>query len=87
MMRFTTVSKLFCKGTTFCRHSQGNSKLMFAFTAFSDEIENDRTASAISKAVLLVLNESVRSYFTMTFLLHTSSPIIMVQTQSNTPFV
>ena len=44
-MQFTTVSNLFCKGTTFCRHSQGNSQLMFAFTAFRDEIENDRKAT------------------------------------------
>ena len=28
MMQFATVSKLFCKGTTFCRHSQGNNQLM-----------------------------------------------------------
>ncbi len=28
MMQFATVSKIFCKGTTFCRHSQVNSQLM-----------------------------------------------------------
>ena len=57
MIRFSTVSKLFCKGTTICRHSQVNSQLMFAFTAFRDEMENKRTASAISKAVLNILKE------------------------------
>ena len=68
MMQFTTVSNLFCKGTTFCRHSQGNSQLMFAFTALRDEIENKRTASATSKAVLNILKECRQILFHHDFL-------------------
>ena len=41
---------------------------MFAFTAFRDEMENKRTASAISKAVLNILNEHRQFLFHHDFL-------------------
>ncbi len=48
MMQFTTVSKLLCKGTTFCRNSQGFSLLKLLLQPLLVKWETERTASVIT---------------------------------------